>query len=116
MAIEVLASAIVVNAVNLHNKALGKKMDVTTFRESLVEGLCKYDEKNVPPLPASTHRIEEQDKRGRCVVCYTHFSERYGRAHASKNSKQCNTKCSACADKKFICLNCFFKTHNVSVK
>lgn len=37
VAIEILASTSVVNALQLFNKALNRKMDVTTFRESLVE-------------------------------------------------------------------------------
>lgn len=112
--IELLTGTSVVNALKLHNLALNQRMDITTFRERLVEDLCKGPE-NTVATPA-LHRLEEYDKRGRCVVCYTHYSERYGRASASKNSKQCSTRCLACTDRKFLCINCFFKTHNVTLK
>lgn len=52
--IEIFASTCVVNALILYNTALDKKMDVTTFRESLVEGLYK-DEVEIPTQPTYTH-------------------------------------------------------------
>lgn len=111
--VEFLTGTMVVNALILYNTALNKNLDITTFREELIVGLCKKPE---PVHRPTSHRLEEYDKRGRCVICYSRFAERYGRAHASQHSKQCNTKCTGCPNQKFLCFNCFFSEHNVSLK
>lgn len=117
IAVEFLANTSLVNAHVLYEQVTNKKISVIKFREEITIAIF---ESIISGIPATvngqgTHKIEEIDKRGRCVVCYRKFSEQNGRNHAIKFTKRVNTKCSTC-EEKFLCMNCFFELHNVTKK
>lgn len=114
VAFEILLNTCVVNAYLLFKKVTGNKnTDITTFREKIVIELC--DNKNNPKVIANIHKLAN-GSRGRCTTCYNQMTNRYGRNHAVKFAKRVNTFCLGCPDKKYTCSDCFFSTHNVSVK
>ncbi|XP_072392203.1 uncharacterized protein [Diabrotica undecimpunctata] len=81
--IELLTNTALVNALILYNKALNKKMDGTQFREELVTAIC--EDNNVTKLQQTHHRLEEYNKRGRCVICYSTLTTSFGRALETHN-------------------------------
>lgn len=89
-----------------------KKLYVVKFCEEISVAIF---ESILAGLPAKfnglgQHKIEEIDKRGRCVVCYRKFSDQNG-----QNTKRVNTKCTTC-EYKYLCMNCYFELHNVTIK
>lgn len=91
----------------------GKKIDITTFREHIVIGLCPN--KRIPNPVNNVHQLTE-GKRGRCSSCYDKMTKAFGRNHAVKNAKRVNTSCPGCPEKKYMCSKCFFTNHSVTLR
>jgi hypothetical protein len=122
VAIELLANTAVVNALIAFQSVTGKNIDITSFREKIITAI--FEERSsslveVHLLPQvevqRNHKPIEVESRGRCTRCYKMNSERNGRAYAMKMTPRLKTRCQAC-DEKFLCLKCFFETHNCAKK
>lgn len=115
---ELLANTSVVNAhaiYKLHNP--DSKMKITEFRENLTlqllfgESSDDSDGNAREHQPRGDHRLEEVQKKGRCVMCYEGLSKTHDRKYAQKHTPQVRTACPSCPQKKFICMKCFFDSH-----
>lgn len=114
--LELLLNTSVLNALSLYEEIHQKKIDITVFREMLIESLIKSDEitllENIPT--AQYHALEKVKTRGRCFTCYKEMMLQGGRDHAQKITRQVTTKCNTCI--KFFCLPCFFSEHKAIKK
>ncbi|CAI6377535.1 unnamed protein product [Macrosiphum euphorbiae] len=96
-----------------HNplKIIKQKIDITTFREILIEHLLSKNEE-IPT--GNEHKLEETKSRGRCASCYKNMVEQGGRLYAQRITRQIKTKCASC--KKFYCIPCFSDAHKINKK
>lgn len=114
--VELLTNTVLVNALVVFKEVTGKNMSVTEFRENIVCALL-----NVVSQPKDNnkvqHSIEEKQSRGRCSNCYKKYAEREGRQSAMKNAKKVFSFCPACSENvKYMCVPCFFESHDCFVK
>jgi hypothetical protein len=117
---ELLTNTAVVNAHAVHKRISTTPMDIIKFREELTLQILfrktQEEDSSVSQTNLLSHSLTELSKRGRCTSCYTRLSEEFGRAHALRKTPQVRMNCPGCLDYKFLCMNCFFKIHNCSVK
>ncbi|KAG8274398.1 hypothetical protein J6590_108268 [Homalodisca vitripennis] len=124
VAIELLTNTAVVNAHALYKIITNNsKVQITEFREklatSMIFGEAIQTGNNSPRNPnVRKHELlePEERKRGRCTLCYTKLTERYGRATAAKQAKQVYTMCGGCPGINFMCLACFYDKHTSTLK
>lgn len=116
VAIELLTNTAIVNAHVLYKYITRKIISITSFREKLVLSLLNLRAPAPAPDQAVRHSITQKENRGRCTLCYKHFSEREGRQSAMKNAKKVHTYCPGCPSTVFMCIDCFFDTHTCNVK
>lgn len=112
VAFELLTNTAVVNAFILRKHVTKSKNSITQLREAIsleLMGCNKTPSKD--PGPTTKHQLVDAGKRNRCGSCYNALTDRFGRAHAVKHSKQVTTKCSGCGEFKYMCLDCFFSLH-----
>lgn len=114
--IELLTNTAIVNAHLLFQKITKKKTNITEFREQIVLSLMedKFLEKD-EPINNLPHKLEQNEKRGRCFRCYMNLSKQFGRAYAVEHAKQVQQKCPKC-ENKFVCNDCFFSLHKITLK
>ncbi|KAE9528590.1 hypothetical protein AGLY_012165 [Aphis glycines] len=111
VAIEIILSTSVLNAMCLYNKVNKTKIGITEFKEMLVKDMCGvYEETN----KEVEHKLSKSGKRTRCVKCYDEMVKQGGRKHAQRITKQSNYWCAAC--QKVYCIECFFDDHRVRAK
>lgn len=114
---ELLTNTAVVNAHALHKLASAHPMDIIKFREQLtLQLLFQQTQTEEDAAAVVRHHLIELPKRGRCTSCYIQLSEEFGRAHATRKTPQVRMRCPGCVEVKFMCMNCFFTTHNVTTK
>ncbi|CAH1996558.1 unnamed protein product [Acanthoscelides obtectus] len=118
VAIEILTNTAVVNAHIAYQFFTKKTINITKFREELVNKLFN-ERHNIIDIPSEgisrNHKIIEITSRGRCTRCYKANSERNGRAYAMANTPRIKMHCQGC-EHKFLCMKCFFDTHNCSLR
>ncbi|XP_039275048.1 piggyBac transposable element-derived protein 4-like [Nilaparvata lugens] len=116
IAMELLTSTTMVNALVVFQSVTGKNMSITEFRESVVCALLNTDARQAQN-PNNEHFLEEKEKRGRCSTCYKKYKEEEGRAAAMKKALRVHTFCPNCPDDLlFMCTKCFFQLHSCKVK
>eukprot|EP00102_Acyrthosiphon_pisum_P012066 XP_008181066.1 PREDICTED: uncharacterized protein LOC103308793 [Acyrthosiphon pisum] len=111
IAFELLLNTSVLNALSLYEEITKQKIDITTFREILIEHLLSKNEE-IPT--GNEHKLEETKSRGRCASCYKNMVEQGGRLYAQRITRQIKTKCASC--KKFYCIPCFSDAHKINKK
>ncbi|KAL5244229.1 hypothetical protein ACI65C_011639 [Semiaphis heraclei] len=112
VAIEIILSTSVLNAMCLYNKVNKTKIGITEFKEMLVKDMCgDYEETDKEEVE---HKLSKSGKRTRCVKCYDEMAKQGGRKHAQRITKQSNYWCAAC--QKVYCIECFFDDHKVQAK
>ncbi|KAL4154119.1 hypothetical protein QTP88_001952 [Uroleucon formosanum] len=112
VAIEIILSTSVLNAMCLYNKVNKTKIGITEFKEMLVKDMCGvYEETDKEEVE---HKLSKSGKRTRCVKCYDEMVKQGGRKHAQRITKQSNYWCAAC--QKVYCIECFFDDHRVRAK
>lgn len=111
-----ITATTVVNAHYLYNIVNRKKIQLTTFKEQLVQAMILTDSSQPTPSTSTStvHVLKEveglkRQTRKRCSVCYKNMSTSKGPAYARKNAKRINTICEKC--KIPICIECFQKNH-----
>lgn len=87
------------------------KIDITSFREILIENLLGKDEE----IPTENlHKLEETKSRGRCTSCYKNMVAQGGRMQAQKIKRQIKTKRASCM--KMYGVPCFGGEHKIDKK
>ncbi|KAL7643479.1 UNVERIFIED_CONTAM: hypothetical protein RMT77_005461 [Armadillidium vulgare] len=118
VAFEFLLNTSVVNALIIYKEFQNKKVNISEFRESVIESLCVM-KKKVPARISTKHKLQEcseRDKRNRkvrkrCSNCYTNLKKTVDRLQAMKKCKKVTTYCDTCEGKPALCMQCFFKKH-----
>jgi len=75
---ELLLNTSVLNALSLYEEVTQQKIDVTSFREILIENLL--EKKKIPTK--NLHKLKETKPRGRCTSCYKNMVAQGGYMHA----------------------------------
>jgi hypothetical protein len=116
IAMELLTSTIMVNALIVFQSVTGRSMTITEFRESVVCDLLNIDARQAQNLDHE-HVLEEKQNRGRCSTCYKKYKEEEGCAAAMKKALRVHTFCSNCSDNaSFMCKKCFFEIHSCKIR
>lgn len=111
IAFELLLNTSVLSALSLYEEITKQKIDITTFRESLIDHLLSKNEE----IPTeNVHKLVETKSRGRCASCYKNMVEQGGRLHAQRITRQIKTKCANCI--QFYCIPCFSEEHKINKK
>jgi hypothetical protein len=114
LAIELLIGTSTVNALYVYNKLTNENMQITAFKEKIIEELTGINVSTSPlPKPSADkiHRLVDVGRQGRrrCHICYEQISKIDGRQVAMRKTPQSKYKCVAC--EKHFCLDCFFEVH-----
>lgn len=98
-----LTNTAIVNAHLLFQKVTKNKINISEFREKIVLSLIeeRTHDKN-EPIDNLPHKLQQNEKRGRCSRCYLMFSKQFGRSYAVKHVKQVQQKCPGCENKFFV--------------
>jgi len=111
VAIEIILSTSVLNAMCLYNKVNKTKIGIIEFKEMWVKDMCGVYEETDKEVE---HKLSKSRKRTRCVKCYDEMVKQGERKHAQRITKQSNYRCAAC--QKVYCIKCFFDDHRVRAK
>lgn len=89
IAIDLLLTTSVINALHLFKTVTGKSMKITEFKESLCKELKKKSA-TIPMEPQQRqHTLSKQNSRSKCTKCYQKNCKEGGRELAQKKTKKC---------------------------
>jgi len=120
VAFQLLLGTSVVNALVMYKELTGKNIQISAFRQQIIEKLIKKkDEINISPSSRKHKLVQTNEtqgqsnkkKRRRCVKCYEKLENERGRQVAQKICKTTVTFCNSCENKPAFCLECFQNTH-----
>lgn len=102
--IEILLNTSVINSLILFKKVTGRHLQITDYREHLVNWLTNKIEIEKPQR--QKHILVQTTSRKRCVRCYSDMSASRGRKYAQSHCKRIKKACKICL--KTYCNDCFF--------
>lgn len=105
IAIDLLLTTSVINALHLFKTVTGKSMKITEFKESICRELKKKTAIIRQPQQRE-HVLTQQNNRSKCKRCYEKNVKEGGREYAQKKTKKVYTKCLQCDD--YLCKDCFY--------
>jgi len=120
VAFQLLLGTAVVNSLLIYKELTGNTIQISNFRQQIIEELVKSQDFNLVSPSSRKHKLIETDeksgqgnkkKRRRCVKCYEKLVSEKGRAVAQKNCKTTTLYCNSCEKNPAFCLECFQASH-----
>lgn len=120
VAFQLLLGTAVVNSLIIYKELTGNKIQISNFRQQIIEELVKSQDFNLVSPSSRKHKLIETDekvgqgnknKRRRCVKCYENLVSEKERAVAQKTCKTTTLYCNSCEKNPAFCLECFQASH-----
>lgn len=119
LALELITSTAVVNALIVYKQVTGKAMKIKKFREIITEYLLEIrtPTQRQPKKVKVTHMLKVnvdvngRKTRRRCKMCYEKVMKEKGRKEARNKARNVYTFCVGCPEKPYLCHDCFENIH-----